>query len=180
MQMLPDSPAWRVERERLLGTLELLDQQIESYRKLHFAHAVLTHLLERISVGQRDDDLISATRQQMTETSQAIAEMRGALAVREYPFDHAKGPISIAEYALPELPDPENPGDIHAAGERLRDSVSYLRARTLGRLCAMAEQVEMVLGLPPLPEPETAKYAPYTPATGIRRKLERDALNPYA
>jgi hypothetical protein len=155
--LLPDAPAWRKEREQLLGTLHLLEQQIGSYRNLHVAHATLTHLLGRISAGQRDDDLIAATRQQMEETTQAIVAVRNALTNRDYPFDHAKGRISIAEYALPELPDPENPGEIHAAGERLKDSVNHLRARTLGQLCAVAEQVELALGLPPLPEPESSE-----------------------
>ncbi|MCE9556994.1 MAG: M48 family metallopeptidase [Planctomycetes bacterium] len=153
--LLPDAPRWREDRERLLRTLETLDRQMERYRKLYFTHAVLTHLLERISAGERDDGLIAATRQQMEESTQVIGELRGALADCDYPFDHAKGQISIAEYALPELPDPESPGEIHGAGERLRDSVGHLRARTLGRLCSVAEQVEMALGLPPLPEPKS-------------------------
>jgi hypothetical protein len=70
-----------------------------------------------------------------------------------YPYDHAKANISVGEFALAALPDGENPGQIYEAAGSLIESTVQLRARLTGHLCQIAEEIESVLGLKPLPQP---------------------------
>ena len=59
----------------------------------------------------------------------------------------------MAEYSLEEMPDRENPIHIYEAAEQFGMAMSAFYPRLAGRLAIMAEKVETLLGLPPLPEP---------------------------
>ena len=56
---------------------------------------------------------------------------------------------------MKQLPEGEDPGDVHAAAEALLERLPGLHARVLARLCQMAECVETKLGLPPLEDPDS-------------------------
>ena len=82
-----------------------------------------------------------------------IACVRRDLEACDYPYEHAKGKITVGEFSLTSLPDSDNPGEIYEAAESLTESAIRLRARLTGHLCLIAEQVESVLGLEPLAQP---------------------------
>jgi hypothetical protein len=71
-----------------------------------------------------------------------------------YPFDHARGDISLSDFALDRSLDPDDLGGIYEAGDEVLDKLPMLYVRMLGALVYAAEQVECALGLPALPEPE--------------------------
>lgn len=85
---------------------------------------------------------------------EGIAAVRSNFDSHPYPFDHAESGISTASYILRELPDADNPADVHEAARRMMERLPGLHARVLARLCQIAEAVETQLGLEPLADPD--------------------------
>lgn len=85
---------------------------------------------------------------------EGIAAVRSNFDSHPYPFDHAESGISTASYFLRELPDADNPADVHEAARRMMERLPGLHARVLARLCQIAEAVETQLGLEPLADPD--------------------------
>ncbi len=84
-----------------------------------------------------------------------IADLRAAFTAHPYPFDHAEAGISTGAFFLKELPEAENPAEVHEAARVLLERLPRLHSRVLARLCQIAEAVETSLGLEPLQDPET-------------------------
>ena len=57
-------------------------------------------------------------------------------------------------FLINDVPDPQNPGEVYEAVDRLLDRFFRLQARILGRKYVMAEQVLQSLEIAPLPEPK--------------------------
>ena len=159
---IEDVTELRQECKRHLTTLNLVNDQVDPITELGQANVILGGMINRLSEGEQNEDLTISIQSQMDLTSRLILTIHDQLNSIDYPFDHAKGRISIGEFALAKLPDGENPVEIYQAADALVDSVTMLRARLLGRLCIFAEQVESALGLELLPEPveEEEKQAP--------------------
>lgn len=68
-----------------------------------------------------------------------------------YPFEHGDGQVSLGQYALPRVPNPDDiNGLLNATGQAV-DKTIALYYRVLGRLTLAAEEVEKAIGLKPLP-----------------------------
>ncbi|WP_165073901.1 M48 family metallopeptidase [Paludisphaera rhizosphaerae] len=80
-------------------------------------------------------------QRQLVELYQAIGEDL------EYPFAHAKGKVSLAEFALPGVPNPDDVGPLLQVSEHAADRLVPLYYRILGRLAVIVERVETALGL---------------------------------
>ena len=116
--------------------------------------------LERLSglmeqFAEKNKKFIPRFREYVDSLRDNLADFRSAFDAHPYPFDHAEAGISSGAYLLKQLPDGENPGDVHAAAEALLKRLPGLHARVLARLCQMAECVETKLGLAPLEDPES-------------------------
>ena len=59
-----------------------------------------------------------------------------------YPFQHAKGSISISQYLMPQVPATGDLEAIMLAGSTISDNLGYLLSRCLCRLAWLAESVE--------------------------------------
>jgi hypothetical protein len=153
-------PARQVLQEEctvLLRTFGVLDQQVDRCLEVRNMVAALGMLFQRFPGHEREEKMIEAIRKWTSMIANRVRDIRSALMATPYPFEHARTGIAIGEYLLPNLPDEGNPGSVGQAGDSLIRSFTELRARTLGRLCRMAEIVEAELGLEPLPEPAAAK-----------------------
>lgn len=60
---------------------------------------------------------------------EGIAAVRSNFDSHPYPFDHAESGISTASYFLRELPDADNPADVHEAARRMMERLPGLHAR---------------------------------------------------
>ena len=60
--------------------------------------------------------------------------------------------ITLAQYALPEIPDAKDVNGLLNAGGEAIDKTIPMHYRLVGRLMLAAEAVETALGLEPLPE----------------------------
>jgi hypothetical protein len=142
---------------QLLPILHKLNDEVTSTRQLEYGNLQLSGLFEELSQDHSNQSVIESLQTQMHRSCKLIMDVRSALEAYEYPFDHAKAHISVGEFALAALPDSENPGQIYEAAGSLIESTVQLRARLSGRLCQIAEEIESVLGLKPLPEPADAE-----------------------
>ena len=140
--------------KKLHSTMKVLESQVEQAKKAAAARDRLVDLLNQLSERGQSEELINTIRQVMQKSVKLLASTHEALKATRYPFDHAKGKISIAEYVLPDLPDPEDPGAICYALDALVDNFFQLKARMVGQFCLITENLESAIGLPPLSQPE--------------------------
>ena len=76
-----------------------------------------------------------------------LNEFRRLTANYPYPFEHADGEISIAQYALRSPASPHNLSGTLVAAEEVVDNMASLYYRTMGELAQIAERVEAACGL---------------------------------
>ena len=79
---------------------------------------------------------------------ESLSSIRSALARTPYPFDHASGKISVADYALAELPPMDDLSALYDAAEVMLGNLFTLQRRLLARLATAAEPIEAAAGLP--------------------------------
>jgi len=112
----------------------------------------LAFLLSRLDGNEVPQPVVNAIKLRMGRVSKLLAEIRGSFESVPFPFEHAKGTMSIATFIYENEPDAENPWQLYDAADTLGQTVFRLYGRVLGRLAEIAEQVERLAGLPPLPE----------------------------
>ena len=138
---------------RILPALHLLVGQSGKMLTLRNAVGALGGLFDLLGTGRNDETLLKAIVDQVGRVHACLGEIQQALAAAPYPFEHAKGPCPLADYLLPNLPDAQDMGAVlQAAGDTLETS-EQLFARMVGELALVAEQVEILLGLPRLADP---------------------------
>lgn len=150
---LENSQKLHEECHQLVDALAFLNGKSEDLLQLRNTHAALRSLFVQLRGHERDQDLIREIVRETKDVFERLAQLRQSLSMVMYPFDHAKGKMTMAEYALEEMPDRENPFHIYEAAEQFGMAMSAFYPRLAGRLAIMAERVETLLGLPPLPEP---------------------------
>jgi hypothetical protein len=64
-----------------------------------------------------------------------------------------KGSLSLSDYTLETIPTEDDLGGIYQASRDILATAHDLYGRLVGRLTVIAERVESLLGLEPLPEP---------------------------
>jgi len=147
----------RAQCKRLLPVLGLLNRQHDALLALRNDQAAMGVLLGSIEGNQQNESLFKTIHSQMAHLSGKVRGLYQALAREPYPFDHAKGQISVNHYALESLPIDDDLGAIYDAADCLLDKVPTLYSRVVCQLAEIAEQVETAFGLPPLPEPVEEK-----------------------
>jgi Zn-dependent protease with chaperone function len=152
--ILGQAPAWRGESARLLPALRTLNGVLKATDKAGRMALSLEKILNQLVADQQNEDLYRRLRNKTLEASELLAGLKTDLDVADYPFEHGKRRFSIASYAMPGGPVPEDPVACYHALRTLVGSMYQLRARIVGRLCVFAEQVELAWGLQPLAEAE--------------------------
>ena len=117
--------AMRLDSQRLICLLEHLNQDVPEMA----AHKIRT-LMETLF--------------------QALAELRQAARLVEYPFDHGRGQITLGKYLIHELPEVDDPVQILQTTDTMFDQMEHFMLKVFGELCTYAEKVESALGLNPL------------------------------
>jgi Zn-dependent protease with chaperone function len=145
------------ECHKLVDALAFLNSNSQDLLHLRNSQAALYSLFTQFRGHFRDKHLINEILSETKDVYQRLVRLRESLATVIYPFDHAKGRLTMAEYALEEMPDPENPFHIFEASHQFASAMSAFYPRLAGRLAAMAEKVENLFGMQPLPEPPEEK-----------------------
>ena len=139
------------------NTQQLQDEVIDLLHVFGRLGAVFPNLLELRREFARLQTLLDARAQNNSELMDAavsdstqrandlLAQIRTALGSVAYPFEHLKGHITIADYAQGKTFDPD-PADMAASGaQSYLELLFALYHRVLGRLIAIATQVEQHL-----------------------------------
>lgn len=152
-EKLSDVNALATECNNLLPVLKVVNSQVTQCQALLMSNGKLAAQLNRLASGEQDESFIRRVQQQLQEVHGFVVGLRNSLLSLKYPFDHAQAGISVGEFAVSDVPDPNNPGEVYHAGDSLVGALHMLSARITGRLCSIAEDVEQALGMEPLPEP---------------------------
>jgi hypothetical protein len=143
----------RAQVNKFFPLLRLLTGLMPSFLEVRNTRAALAGLCSCLpDEGMASDSLVAAIKLQMSMAYAAQSHVHMSISNETYPFDHARGQISLVEYATTRQPHPEDLAALLTVGDELLDALPIVYGRLLGRLCAVAEQVEAAVGLPPLPE----------------------------
>ncbi len=154
---LPQVDELREEARQLLATAHFLGRMYEERLELRSLVASLSALVSQLQPQEQRSGLLQQIVSLMRQAPQKLADVRSHLDREQYPFDHARGMITLAGYALPVLPESDDLGAIAGASSQLLDTLASLEIRVFSQLASTAEQVESAaFGLKPLPRTASA------------------------
>jgi Zn-dependent protease with chaperone function len=151
---IPDTDQLKKSSRRLLATADVLSSQIDAAIRCLDHQAVIGFCGQILNADSDNVKAGNLLHSQAQELTLAIRGIHRTLLNEDYPFDHAKGSITVAEYILENLPQDGDIGGYYAASDELTGTLLPLYSRTLGNLCSIAERVEEAVGIPALPDPD--------------------------
>ena len=110
-------------------------------------------LCGRVEANPEHSGLRTTILSKMEEIQESLVALKSSLGDQPYPFPHASGDMTIADFVVPVIPAKDDLGEVVQAVEHAFDNLCGLHIRAFARLAQIAEQVEQQLGLPPFPEP---------------------------
>ncbi|MGH7495924.1 MAG: M48 family metalloprotease [bacterium] len=152
---LAEAVAMREETTILLPALEKFGSIFEDLRQLRQEYMRMAFMLEHAKDIKNDRDTQHIINRVVASAHGLVRKIVGKLAEVDYPFEHAQGRLSLAQYALSEPSSADDFQKTFAATQELMDKLFSLYARILARLVMMAERAEAALGFELLPPPAT-------------------------
>lgn len=129
-----------------LGPMRIL------FRRVHALYA-------QIERNQQNRRLIEKIIDQMQKLHKRLEATQGEMKGHDYPFNSEKVMLSLIQYALPAIPDEDDLYGLVVVTSGLYEKLAGLQIRVFASLAHAAEQVESILGLPALPQPDFDKPA---------------------
>lgn len=142
------------ELDQLLALFNHVNERLGQLLVIRDSQIAMGKLLSLLSENNDNPQLISQITDRMAEMKDHILHLRESFEGIQYPFDHARADISVADYLLKSIPDGENPFELYEAADSIGNALPPMQARVTGRLCQIAEIVETHFGLPLLEDPE--------------------------
>lgn len=124
-----------------LGTMKILFRRLSA-------------LYGQIERNQKNRRLYEQIFEQMKKLHTRLVSVRRQMRGRDYPLNNEKMMLSLMAYALAEVPHEEDLFGLVTVTQNLYEKIAGLQVRLFARLAHAAEQVEAVIGLSPLPEPD--------------------------
>jgi hypothetical protein len=138
---------------KVFDALQTLCQQMAVLAKIYPRHASMGMLVEALQSGGANDKLASIIRDHMNWLVGPAKQMRAAFARTNYPYDHAKGTLTLAQYLMVEMPMPDDLASIYNSLSQALDLAPSLYVRALGQLVDVAVAAETACGFPAPPQP---------------------------
>lgn len=142
------------ESRRVRAAAAVAGAHIGLWLSLRNRFAVLGAFFSRLEGQKENAALLGSLEKNISLLVRQIRDLQFQLSQVRYPFDHAKAEPTLAEFLLPQPFNDHDWGEVLNAGNALVEGFPRLYARMFGRLTALAEEVETLLGLPRLPQPE--------------------------
>ena len=154
-ERMPDAAGARAEAGRLYSTLVTISAQLVPLIALRNDNIALNATCSLLpESGDVSHELIRMIRHYMENCREGLKGFHERLGADPYPFEHGRGKITLSDYAVQTVPGYDDlEGTIYGARGAV-DNLMSCFARSLGRLAAIAEQVEVALGMPKLPDIE--------------------------
>jgi Zn-dependent protease with chaperone function len=150
---LEGAEAMQAECRELLPLVAQASSLHTSLLELRNCNATLVALLGHIEGNERSEELVREVLDYAGRVRTQAADLRNQFERVDYPFDHAHGKMSVAQFLLKIVPPAEEVGSIYEAGDQVLNKLMELWGRAISRLCLIAEAVEADHGLQPLPLP---------------------------
>ena len=149
---LENVEASRRQAARLLPAIALFNHQSSVLIDLRNVRSALAALWNHRKGRGQDPKWMAGIRRNNGLLADRLVRLRSAMTNDGYPFEHARGGMTIGDYLIPELRRDDLGSLIMASGVLLeRWPIFY--TRSLSNLAMLAELVETACGLEPLPEP---------------------------
>ncbi|QEH34605.1 hypothetical protein OJF2_31460 [Aquisphaera giovannonii] len=146
-------PARRVEARAIYPTAAFLATQVAGQTPgVMSSIRVLAHLVLRIRDEKKPKEaLLEAAYAVAQRLLGRIDDLRRSLGRTTASFiQDEDGPVPLARLFIPEMPAAEDVINLMEAADQVTDRIFTMYRHVLGRLAVSAEEVERLLGLPPL------------------------------
>ncbi|HLF93911.1 MAG TPA: hypothetical protein VJB14_10645, partial [Planctomycetota bacterium] len=127
---------------RLFAAQGALRAAYPEFAKLMDSFEAAGMLLGNIQGNEENEALIGQIRAASMRWEKMLGKVRPALAAAAYPFDHAKGPLTLADFMLARVPSADDIGATIGAVQELGDKYYDAYTRVMGRLVRRAEEIE--------------------------------------
>ena len=155
-QRLEEGETMQVDGRALLPLVAQISSLHASLMELRNCNATLAALLGHIQGNERSEELVREVLDCAARVRMQAADLRHHFERVDYPFDHAKGRMSVSQYLLDIMPPAEEIGAIYQAADQVLNKLMELLGRAISRLCVIAEAVEGDQGYQSLPPPQGA------------------------
>jgi Zn-dependent protease with chaperone function len=144
---LPGSDDRLADAMRCIASVATL---VEDVRQQYY---LMGTLFSQCRPESNPDELVGAVIAASRKLSNLMGEIHATLAPIPYPYEHVERQVTLAGYAMNQVPPPEAVGDVYSTADAMLEAVYSLYMRILSDMARHAEEVELSLGLNPLPEP---------------------------
>ncbi|HVX11735.1 MAG TPA: M48 family metalloprotease [Pirellulales bacterium] len=141
------------ECERIRTAAAVASAQVGVWLALRNRMAVLSTLLPRLSEARDNASLFGSVEKNIGLLVRQIRDFQNELSHVRYPFHHAKADPTLSEFLLPQAFNESDWSAVLSAGSAVVEGFPRLYARMFGRMTALAEEVEGLLGLPRQADP---------------------------
>ena len=117
-------------------------------------------LYGQVEKNQQNRRLYEKIVDQMQKLHKRLETVQRGMKGREYPFNTEKMTLTMVGYLLPVVPDDDDLFGLVTVTQALYEKLAGLQVRLFAHLAHTAEQVETIVGLPPLPEPDFRTTTP--------------------
>lgn len=137
----------------LLPEAMFVSELMADLRTFRVLYHKLSVLCSQLDGHENDQALITAILGQLQTLHSRLEAIEVRMHRRPYPFDHAKADMTLREYALPDVPDEDDLGNLMGVTSFMFEQLVGVQLRLFARLAFAAEKVEAVFNLKQLPEP---------------------------
>lgn len=171
---LPQAAAYRQRIPALLLALGAMRDCRDKTRELRIDLMALITLIMRARGQERNELFYPRVREVAQRVERSLASVIAAMHASEYPYEHSRGTVSIAEVLRTGVPaNADYPVELAENAEATLDGLYRLYFRMLSELAAMAEQVESLLKLEPIKGPKQDETDGTTAKKKAKRKKRR-------
>ncbi len=141
------------EAEKALIGPRVFSRYFDVINSLSEAQLTLDVYMRADHSGRLINEVMRQLQRLAGEIHEGLGQLQGALGDCEYPYLHASGKVSVGQYAIPHIPPMRDLFNLSATASDSLHKIGYYYARSLFRVCDLAEQVEQALGMEPFPDP---------------------------
>jgi len=145
------------EMQRLVPEALFVSSLMSELGTMRILFRRLAALFNQIEKNKQNRRLIEKIIDQMQKLHKRLEGIRDQMKDHDYPFNRDKVILTLVRYVLPEIPEEDNLFGLVMVTQDLYQKLAGLQVRLFAHLAQAAEQVETVIGLPPLPEPDFDK-----------------------